>query len=392
MKANQRNRSRSCLFFPLLGFGMICVLLAGIAAISNLVLPAGSANTAVLTDLDKYRLMEAEHLRENLGDEVWPGFGKAVIPTIVFNREYAFLVGIQDPEPGWVKVPVNEQRGGPWEPVGGDTYQGAAYYRQKLTNPDISPEAFTVLVGDQWVASMTTRDWTEIGIAEPILADFPGFLHPILPYKLFVKIMLGDSERYISLIQHEAFHAYQGQTAYTRLSAGEMASYNHGKNYPWDSSELTEDWKTETDLLVKAVRSSSMEDAAGLTRQFLAQRDQRRIENGLSSGMIEYERLREIEEGLAKYVQIQILRAASGSPDYRAVSEIAQEQDFHAYRTAEKFFKQELSNAKTSSEDTRFYYTGMLQAMLLDQLLPGWKERIFTEDTNLERLLAEAVQ
>lgn len=41
--------------------------------------------------------------------------------------------------------------------------------------------------------------------------------------------------------------------------------------------------------------------------------------------------------------------------------------------------------------ETRFYYTGMAQAILLDRLLPNWKERVFDPNVSFEDLLREAV-
>ena len=387
MKTKPKNRLRSCFVTVLLIFCGLCVLLLGISAISNLILPSRAVDTNTLTNLDKARLAEANHLRQTLGDSVWPGFGEANIPIIIYNKQYAFLVGIENPESGWSKVPVNEQRGGLWEVVPDDTFEGKPYFRQNLSDLNVTPEAFTVLVGNQWVASITTRDWTEIGLVEPILEDFPSWLHPVQPYKLFIRFMLGDSDRYISLIQHESFHAFEGATAYAVLEAAENANHNYGGKYPWDSSELQEDWKTEIDFLVKAVRSSSKEETVELVRQFLAQREQRRSDNGLSAGMVDYECLRELEEGLAKYVQIRSLLQAAASSDYIPVVDMELDNDFNYYSTAEKFLKLEISNTKTGSEDSRLYYTGMGQALLLDRLMPNWKERVFQEGTTLEGLL-----
>ncbi len=392
MKTKPKNRFRSCSVTVFLILCGLCILLFGISAVSNLLLPSRAVNTEVLTDLEKARLAEAIHLRQTLGESVWPGFGEANIPIIIYNKQYAFLVGIKNPESGWTKVPVNEQRGGPWEVVPDDTFEGKPYYRQSLSDLNVTPEAFTVLVGNQWVASITTRDWTEIGLVEPILEDFPSWLHPILPYKLFIRVMLGDSDRYISLIQHESFHAFEGETAYAVLEAAENANHNYGEIYPWDSSELQEDWKTEIDFLVEAVRSSSEEETVELVRQFLAQREQRRSNNGLSAGMVDYERLRELEEGLAKYVQIQSLLQAAASSDYIPMVEMELDGDFNYYSTAEEFLKLEISNTKTGSEDSRLYYTGMVQAILLDRLMPNWKERVFQEGITLEELLRDSIE
>jgi hypothetical protein len=44
------------------------------------------------------------------------------------------------------------------------------------------------------------------------------------------------------------------------------------------------------------------------------------------------------------------------------------------------------------SGETRFYYGGMARAVLLDRLLPGWKERALSDEVMLEDLLKEAIK
>jgi hypothetical protein len=39
----------------------------------------------------------------------------------------------------------------------------------------------------------------------------------------------------------------------------------------------------------------------------------------------------------------------------------------------------------------RFYYSGWVQAVLLDRLNPGWQARLFEQDVMLEDLLRAAV-
>ena len=46
----------------------------------------------------------------------------------------------------------------------------------------------------------------------------------------------------------------------------------------------------------------------------------------------------------------------------------------------------------TQEGEVRFYYTGMAQAVVLDQLLPDWKTRILAGEIRLEDLLREAIQ
>jgi hypothetical protein len=58
-----------------------------------------------------------------------------------------------------MKVPSLAVRGGSWVEVPGDTFEGHPYYRTPLTDPQKTPEGFTVLVGDLWVATFQTREY-----------------------------------------------------------------------------------------------------------------------------------------------------------------------------------------------------------------------------------------
>ena len=139
-------------------FGM-CLLLTIGFFIVNLGLPEHSPSIEKLGEADKLRLAEYIHLREGLGDSVFPGWGDADIPAILYNEEYVFLTGYKNPPDGWVKVPAGIQRGMTWELVPDDLFVDDPYYRQRLSDPEITPEAFTVMVGDRWVSSMPTLDW-----------------------------------------------------------------------------------------------------------------------------------------------------------------------------------------------------------------------------------------
>lgn len=44
------------------------------------------------------------------------------------------------------------------------------------------------------------------------------------------------------------------------------------------------------------------------------------------------------------------------------------------------------------SGETRFYYSGMAKAVLLDRLLPDWKEQVFNPNVMLEDLLRLATE
>jgi hypothetical protein len=146
MKMKKGTKIVAITAFSLVG---LCILLIVISVISNLGLPQSSLVVQNLTQADKIRLTEAQHLRQSVGDQVWPGWGQADIPIIMYNESYAFLVGSPEPSPGWIKVPSGDKRGGPWEIVPDDAFNSEPYYRQALPGPEITPEAFTVQVGNR---------------------------------------------------------------------------------------------------------------------------------------------------------------------------------------------------------------------------------------------------
>ncbi len=373
-------------------FGL-CLLLTVALAIVNLRLPQRSQVIETLSEGDKIRLAEFLQLRQQVGEAVWPGWSTADIPAILYNEEYAFLIGYPDPPDGWVKVPQGIQRGGAWEPVPSDLFAGQAYYRQRLASPEETPEAFTVKVGDRWVSSMPTLDWFRIGLSNQVREDLPAFVRPVFPYRIFTGQLVSGSEQYISLSAHEAFHSFQGLMAPHKFAeAGLMNQFD--KDYPWDDPILQEDWQTELEILVSALRTTDQAQTVDLVREFLAVRASRRESAGLSPELISYEQYREWLEGLARYAELEIWRHAL-TDGYMPVPETAYLEDFGDYTGFDRRWSQEvdqISRMAADEGDGRFYYTGMAQAVLLDRLLPDWKAHAFDEKTWMEALLEEAIQ
>jgi hypothetical protein len=390
---SMKKRLRRLIFFCVIGLTLLCITVVGISTLSNLNLPTHSQVTDHLSDLEKARLAEAIHLRQTLGDAVWPGWGLLDIPIIVHNEEYAFLVGYSSPPDGWVKMPQHEPRGGPWEAVPDNTVESQVYYRQRLSNPDITPENFAVLVGGRWVATMQTKEYMEIDFYDEFREELPSMLRPIIPYRLVWGLLMDATDTYIGSLEHETFHALQGSAAPSRLSDAETAN-RIAEQYPWDDSILCEDWQYELDLLVRAVRAQSNEEAADLVRQFLARRDKRRATAGLSQDLVNYERQREWLEGLAKYAELSLGRLAGNTPGYTSLPALTADPGFREYTTREQYWSGQIDEVRRTTGhegEIRFYYSGMAQAVLLDRLLPDWKARVFKLDVMLEDLLRLAI-
>jgi len=376
------------------GLKWIFIFLIGllfISALYNLTLPDSSSVTEKLTESQKAYLAEYMQLQDQVMDTVWPGFAKRQIPAIVYNEEYAFLVGLENPEEGWHKMPSGEYRGGEWKRVTGDRFIGAPYYRQHLPDKNVTPENFTVKVGDRWVSTMQTREYAEVAFYNGFSSELPPVINWVFPYKLFWNLIMGNAETYITGLIHEAFHAYQGFTVYDKFEKAEFFA-KLSSEYPWNQQGNRSGWRAEAGLLMRAYESESDTQAIELIREFIMKREQRREAVNLSGKYIDYERNREWLEGLAKYVELKTGLVASELTRYEPVAAVKKLSDFESYRDSRDYFENQLSEvsrAASRSGESRFYYGGMLQAMLLDRTMPGWKSEIFKENLYMEDLLRE---
>ncbi len=378
------------------GLGILLLGIVALAVVSALVnrrLPTRSEPQERLSEAEKARAAEFRQVWQGLGDAVWPGLAAVDVPLLLYNERYAFLLGVADPPPGWIKVPQGTPRGGAWEPVPGDAFAGEPYARQTLPASGETPEAFTVQVGDRWVASMPTKTWMEIRLAAELRDGLPPFLAPVFPYPIVTDLFIRGSDGYVSLLVHEAFHAYQGAVAPGRLAAAERATRGEA-SYPWADEALAAAWQIELDILAEALRAEGAEATADLARQFLAQRAGRREAAALDVTLVDYERQREWLEGLARYAELEIWRQAGAAEGYEPVAALRDDPEFSDYTTFERRWRQEIDQIGRMARDEgdgRFYYSGMAQAVLLDRLQPDWKAGALADGVFLEDLLAQAV-
>jgi hypothetical protein len=290
-------------------------------------------------------------------------------------------------------MPQRESRGTAWEVVPDDKFGSMPYYRQRLTDPNKTPEGFTVLVGDRWVATFQTREYSEISFYSGLREEFPPVVREIVPYPLFWNLLSGESESYIAFLSHEAFHAYQGSLNPDLFAQAEEVMRLENQ-YPWEDPAQLDAWHKELDFLVEAANATSDEETAELARQFLAQRDARRTQLGLSSELVDFERQREWLEGLAKYTELAIGRIAATTSGYEPLPDMQSDPEFNDYRTRDRFWSLQLNQVRQvlkNEGEVRFYYSGFAQAVLLDRLLPGWKTRGISEGLPLEELLQGAI-
>ena len=345
-------------------------------------MPEASSVVNLLSEQEKARIQEITHLRNTLGDKVWPGWSAMDIPIVLYNEEYAFLSGIQEPAPGWERVPYGIVGGEEWKPVPDESY-----YRQPLPEDGGTPQAFIVAIGDTYAASMTTKEWTGIHLVDLLQGELPGFVAPVFPYFIFTNRF--NSDWFISAVLHESFHVLQARRAYQRLEEAEQATALEEK-YPWDDDEFRALWLEEREKLADALVAEDSIERRGLVKQWTALRDKRREQ--LSAELIRYEQQREWLEGLAKYAELNIWYTAYESPGYTPVPAMNEVTDFKAYREAKEYRSSEISQLRSDLQfsESMFYYTGWAQAELLDRLSEdeSWKEEVMNAGIYLDELLA----
>jgi hypothetical protein len=374
------------IFLKILKWAGVAILAAlVVSGIYNTTLPESSTVTDRLTSDQKIYIAEYMHLQDEVMDELWPDYTTS-FPAIVYNEEYAFLTGLQDPEPGWTKMPSEEHRGTEWEVVDGDLFMGEPYYRQPLPDPDITPENFTVKVGDEWVSTLQTREYAEVSFYNGFKNELPPVINLVFPYKLFWNLVMGDAENYVTGLIHEGFHGYQASVAFDKFVEAESVSWMSG-DYPWGQPDNRRGWETETDYLVGAYEADTPDERIEMAEAFINFREERRQQAGLDDSFIGYEKKREWLEGLAKYTELKIGVIAAGSPAYSPVEGAGEADGFEMYENKESYLANQLSEVSRAAArdgESRFYYGGMMQAMVLDQLSPEWRNRVMDEEVFLE--------
>jgi len=376
-RTTRRNRRKLLFGLALFGVPLLCLAAAALSAFSNRTLLTDRQHGDRLAPLEIASFQEIFHLREQLGDAVWPGWEQAGIPILLFNDDFAFLAGHPDPPAGWLKAD--------------DASHGFIYYTKPLPQSDETPQNFAQQIGNRWVGSLATKSVAESYLIEGLQQLLPSFLEPVFPYKIPIRLML-PTEQIIAATLHESFHAYQAETAPARFEDAELA-YQVSDRYWNADAAMHDEWQIEMDLLVEALRAPTAEETAELAHRFLSQREQRRESSQLPPELIDFERRFEWLEGLAMYVEFSSWRAAANTADYQPLPAMDADPDFSAYTTFDGHWARQLDEMKrqaTQKNDIRFYFSGMAQSMMLDRLAPSWKERIWTEGVWLETLLDEA--
>lgn len=368
-------------------------LLGLLSALYNHTLPEHSVKSYEISKDQAAMIREAQNLFRNKGEDIWPGSAQVSIPVLIYNENYAFITGINNPAKGWTKLPTLHSRGYAWKRVNSINFPEGYYYKQFLPDPETNPENFTVKVGNKWVAAIQTKEYAEIAFYIGFSKELPPYLSFIFPYRIFWNILMGKPEFYISGIIHEMFHAYQGIRNEQKLFDAESIT-NLETNYPWHENNNMIGWEQEINILIKACETDDINLAKAQAKKFISKRNERRQKANLLPDYIKYEKQREWLEGLAKYSELTFGLTAGKDPQYLPIIDVFSVKGFNRYHSMEKYRDNQLAEAGRAAghfNDNRFYYTGMLQALLLDKISSEWKNHIFKPEIYLDDLIEKAI-
>ena len=370
----RQSRSRKITIITTLSLIGLCLLAVGTSWVTNQFLPRKVDNADEMSRQDIARAEEALNLIGTLGSQTWTGLGDD-LPLIIWNDTYAFLVNAENQLEGW-------------EILDGTEINNLPVYIQEN---EANYQAFTEVLPDgRYAGSMATKDAVNIGFVEMFRENLPPIINQIFPYRL----ILLSTDHYITALVHETFHAYQAENYPARFQDAEKA-YASTDAYESRFLEMSESWQQEIQLLQDAVDAEDLTEKKALAQAFLDAREQRRSDMDLSSTLVRYEKRFEWLEGSAKYVELEIWEHAAISMDYSPVESLSVDNDFDSYEGYQKRWENELTNminAAKSGGDTLFYYSGMMQERLLDDLLPGWQTRMGVSGVWVENLLREALK
>ncbi len=246
--------------------------------------------------------------------KLWPGFDPLAVPLAIYDGERTLLFRHPSPPEGF--APVAGSRPAAWALAG--------------RHP-----------------ALTANSSAEVGgaVTATLLVDGPRGERP--------------AAELAATAIHEAFHVYQ-----RRVHAGWAGDEGALFLYPSDDARLLGLRRLEAAALRHALAAPEPEEAACWARVALGFRSERF--SGLEQALPAYERLTELNEGLATYVQ---LRAAG-----KTTVEIP----------AAEFGPTEVR--------ARAYASGPALAFLLDRFSPGWQARLEADDAQvLDGLLASAL-
>lgn len=330
-------------------------------------------------------LKECRNIAETFGGEFYPGWDFRKTPVLFYKPNVQELLINYPHKPGGYSKYTG------FNPLGDETI----YIRNDTTifsiddqNTGTEIEGIPVLV----VADPFSRMRSQIEGA--VLARTKDFVVDWLDEWNFLQSPYDE----IRTILHEAFHIFQEKMAPEKF-ANEMVVLIYPLLDPVNNSLYV----LEGNILWDALFSEDSKERMEKVKEFVAVRTLR--QSRLEEEVVEYENLNEYVEGTAVYVEYKFMTIGE---TVEPIEEMYYHNGFNGYRgILSKQLEEEINDMVkiVSVSDDRFgnkygtgpmrfrlYDLGACQALLLDEIMPEWKTKIFEKDVYLCDLLKNAVK
>ncbi len=359
-------------------FVAICLLLTEISVFSE------SINELKIDPLLLVSLKECRNITNTLGDQLYPGWDFQKTPILFYKpKVQELLINYPGKPEGF-----SEYSG--FNPLGGEPI----FVRNDTTFISYDDQNTTFEIGGISVLVVADPDSRMRNQLKGTFLDQP--MNSIIDWLEQWNFVQSPYEE-IKLILHEAFHVYQAKMA-PEKSANEVVV----SKYPLLDPVNNALYVLEGNILRDALFSRDRKARLDKLKEFVAVRTFR--QSRLEKDFAEYENLNEYVEGTAKYVEYKFLKIGER---IEPIIEMYYHNGFNGYRGI--LAKQYESRIKdmvniVAVNDNRFgnkfgsgplrfklYELGACQALLLDDLMPEWKDKIFKENVYLSDLLKQSV-
>ena len=356
------------------------LLLAGLSnqAPAQAPIPELKIDPLLLVSVKEYR-----HILETIGGEIYPGWKWNTIPLLLYRPK------VQD-------ILLNAPR----RPAGYAPFTGRTvlpdhniYARNDSTAKDIDGQNTSMTLDSMRVLVVADQYSRERQQFQGILGQPDSTVAHWLADWRFIQSPYDE----LQILLHEAFHVHQDRLAPAK-SADEQSIAHYPVLDPANNALVA----LEARLLREAVLEGDAARRRARIEQFIAVRALRRA--SLDSASIAYENLNEFSEGTARYVQLRFLQLGE------RITPVPDMYLYHGFTGYRGVLRQLLVDklddlVKVASfSDNRFgnrfgggplryrlYDTGGAQGLLLDEVAPDWKTRIFGRGVYLTDLLTAAI-
>lgn len=200
----------------------------------------------------------------------------------------------------------------------------------------------------------------------------------------------------IRIILHEGFHVFQYNKAANKYANEAIVSV-----YPLLDPVNNSLYVLEGNILRDILLAATSKIKEDKIKEFVAVRTYR--QSFLKKEVVEYENLNEYVEGTAKYIEFKFLKIGE---KVEPIKEMYYQDGFNGYRgILSRQFKEEIDDMVkiVSLSDNRFgnkfgsgpmrfrlYDLGACEGLVLDEIMPEWKTKIFDDSVYLCDLLKKS--